>query len=94
MHDLEKRWCKPDFLKKGTLVEVVGTPFAKGYLQDDQSIKTEIRLNVSKTNILRPAKDDDRLSFDYDEIENEVENSYAIEDATAKVLEELEEDLF
>jgi single stranded DNA-binding protein len=43
-----------DFLKKGTLVEIEGTPFAKGYLQDDQSVKTEIRLNVSKTNILRP----------------------------------------
>ena len=43
-----------DYLKTGTLVEVLGTPFAKGYLQDDQSIKTEIRLNVSKTNILRP----------------------------------------
>jgi single-strand DNA-binding protein len=51
-----------DFLTKGTLVEIVGTPFAKGYLQDDQSIKTEIRLNVSKTNILRPAKSDDNQS--------------------------------
>ena len=45
-----------DFLTKGTLVEVIGTPFAKGYLQEDQSIKTEIRLNVSKTNILKPSK--------------------------------------
>jgi single-strand DNA-binding protein len=84
-----------DFLTKGTLVEIVGTPFAKGYLQDDQSIKTEIRLNVSKTNILRPAKSDDsRVNFDFDEIENEVESSYSNEDATAKVLEELESDLF
>lgn len=44
-----------DFLKKGCLVEVVGTPFAKGYLQDDNSVKSEIRLNVSKTNILKTA---------------------------------------
>lgn len=84
-----------DFLTKGTLVEIVGTPFAKGYMQEDQTIKTEIRLNVSKTNILRPAKsDDDRISFDFDEIENEVEGAYSSEDATSRVLEELEEDLF
>ena len=42
-----------DFLKKGTLVEITGTPVAKGYLNDDQSVRTEIRLNVAKTNILR-----------------------------------------
>ena len=45
-----------DYLTKGTLVELVGTPVAKGYLQDDNSIRTEIRLNVSNTNILRPCK--------------------------------------
>lgn len=45
-----------DFLKKGTLVELVGTPFAKAYSQEDGFVRTEIRLNVSKTNILRPAK--------------------------------------
>mgnify|MGYP002620209880 CR=1 FL=1 len=55
-----------DFLKKGTLVELVGTPFAKAYLQDDNSIKTEIRLNVSKTNILRPAKVEGGDLYDYD----------------------------
>ncbi|MEO9533775.1 MAG: single-stranded DNA-binding protein [Crocinitomicaceae bacterium] len=82
-----------DFLKKGTLVEIVGTPFAKGYLQDDQTIKSEIRINVSKTNILRPSKGE-RLDFEYQEIQNETENSYSTEDATAKVLEELEHDLF
>jgi single stranded DNA-binding protein len=54
-----------DFLTKGTLVEVIGTPFAKGYLQEDQSIKTEIRLNVSKTNILKPAKQNDNGSVDH-----------------------------
>lgn len=80
-----------DFLKKGTLVEIVGTPFAKGYLQEDHSVKAEIRLNVSKTNILRPAKSGDDTGYDYDD-DNSNENEY--EDATAKVLEELEHDLF
>ena len=84
-----------DFLTKGTLVEIVGTPFAKGYLQDDQSVKAEIRLNVSKTNILRPSKgNSSRVDFDFDEIENETESSYSSKDATSKVLEELEHDLF
>ena len=45
-----------DFLTKGTLVEVIGVPFAKGYLLEDDSVKAEIRLNVSKTNILKPSK--------------------------------------
>ncbi len=60
-----------DYLKTGTLVEILGTPFPKGYLQEDQSIKTEIRLNVSKTNILRPGNcskgeecEDDEIAFD------------------------------
>lgn len=84
-----------DFLTKGTLVEIVGTPFAKGYLQDDQSVKAEIRLNVSKTNILRPSKNGgSKVDFEFDEIENETESSYSNTDATAKVLEELEHDLF
>lgn len=48
-----------DFLKKGALVELIGSPFAKAYQQEDGFIRTEIRLNVSKTNILRPAKCDD-----------------------------------
>jgi len=82
-----------DFLTKGTLVEIVGTPFAKGYLQDDQSIKAEIRLNVSKTNILRPAKGE-KLEFNINDIENEVESKYSKEDASAKIIEELEHDLF
>ncbi|NOQ76099.1 MAG: single-stranded DNA-binding protein [Crocinitomix sp.] len=59
-----------DFLKKGSLVEVIGTPFAKGYLQDDQSIKSEIRLNVSKTNILKASSESTSLYKDYDEEEN------------------------
>ncbi len=62
-----------EYLKTGTLVEVIGTPFPKGYLQDDQSIKTEIRLNVSKTNILRPGNgvknedDDSNDEVNYDD---------------------------
>lgn len=74
-----------DFLKKGTLVEIVGTPFAKGYLQDDNSVKTEIRLNVSKTNILRPAKNGDNSDDDYDD---------DYRSASERELEELEQDLF
>ena len=45
-----------DFLKRGALVELEGTPFAKAYQQEDGYIRTEIRLNISKTNILRPVK--------------------------------------
>ncbi|UKN00354.1 single-stranded DNA-binding protein [Paracrocinitomix mangrovi] len=81
-----------DFLKKGTLVEIVGTPFAKGYLQDDQSVKAEIRLNVSKTNILRPAKGGE-VDYDFDEDDDSNENNYS-SDATRRLLEELEHDLF
>ncbi|TXH55523.1 MAG: single-stranded DNA-binding protein [Bacteroidia bacterium] len=44
-----------DYLKRGTLVELAGTPFAKAYTNEDGSIRTEIRLNVFKTNILRSA---------------------------------------
>lgn len=53
-----------DFLKKGALVELVGSPFAKAYNQEDGFLRTEIRLNVSKTNILRPAKCDDFIMED------------------------------
>jgi len=45
-----------DFLTRGTLVEFVGSPYAKGYITDDGNVRTEIRLNVSDTNILRPAQ--------------------------------------
>ena len=80
-----------DFLKKGTLVEIVGTPFAKGYLQEDNSVKAEIRLNVSKTNILRPAKTGESEGYAYEDSDSN-ENEYA--DATSKVLEDFEADLF
>jgi single stranded DNA-binding protein len=45
-----------DFLTRGTLVELVGSPYAKGYITDDGNVRTEIRLNVSDTNILRPSQ--------------------------------------
>lgn len=53
-----------DFLKKGALVELVGTPFAKSFMQEEGGMRSEIRLNVSKTNILRPAKCDDADPYD------------------------------
>jgi single stranded DNA-binding protein len=61
-----------DFLTKGTLVELEGTPIAKGYIQEDGTVRSEIRLNVSKTNILRPGnkKEDVLDSFSIDEDEN------------------------
>ena len=49
-----------DFLTRGTLVEVLGTPFAKTVQLEDAQMRTEIRLNVSKTNILRPANREDQ----------------------------------
>lgn len=81
-----------DFLKKGTLVEITGTPFAKGYLQEDNTVKTEIRLNVSRTNILRPSggslrKDEEFIDYDENEFESETSDS-------SRALEELEQDLF
>lgn len=66
-----------DFLKKGALVELIGTPFAKAYTQEDGFIRTEIRLNISKTNILRPAKFDENFRddlVDSDEADCEDEN--------------------
>ena len=81
-----------DFLKKGTLVEISGTPVAKGYLNDDSSIRTEIRLNVSKTNILRASNSSKSDNYDDDDAyntENEDEN-YAGE----KELETFEQEVF
>ncbi|MGV6862359.1 MAG: single-stranded DNA-binding protein [Putridiphycobacter sp.] len=76
-----------DFLKKGTLVEIEGTPFAKGYLQDDQSVKTEIRLNVSKTNILRPGSS----SSKNDQVDDNLDDDY---DDQSKAIDDIEDDLF
>jgi single-strand DNA-binding protein len=58
-----------DFLKRGTLVEVIGSPFAKAYLNEDSTVRSEIRLNVSKTNILRPSNKEDGVQEDI--IDNE-----------------------
>lgn len=56
-----------DFLKSGTLVELLGTPFAKAFQQEDGTIKTEIRLNISKTNILRPSKNASSENYEENE---------------------------
>lgn len=48
-----------DFLKRGALVELIGTSYAKTFVQEDGTTKAEIRLNVSKTNILRLSKSED-----------------------------------
>lgn len=48
-----------DFLKRGAMVEIIGTPFSKAFQHEDGTLKSEIRLNVSKTNILRPATRED-----------------------------------
>lgn len=76
-----------DFLKKGALVELLGTPFAKAFTQEDGFVRTEIRLNVSKTNILRPAKmdDDTRMGYVDSSYSDEEEDEYvdsSIEDFT------------
>ena len=72
-----------DFLKKGALVELIGSPFAKAYTMEDGFVRTEIRLNVAQTTILRPAKFDGTMTEDIiDEIEND-DNEYvdsALED--------------
>jgi len=84
-----------DFLKKGTLVEIEGTPFAKGYLQEDNSVKTEIRLNVSKTNILRPGNSDNGNSTPSDSgFESDDSDSDSFADNNSRTVEEIEGDLF
>ena len=67
-----------DFLTRGTLVEILGTPFAKTIQVEDGTSRTEIRLNVSKTNILRPANRDDQDAtnfFDHEEEEEQYQTS-------------------
>jgi single-strand DNA-binding protein len=71
-----------DFLKKGALVELLGTPFSKSFMQEDGTMRSEIRLNISKTNILRPAKgempfdliDDDEASCEEDGVDSNLED--------------------
>jgi single stranded DNA-binding protein len=59
-----------DFLKKGAMVELEGTPYAKAYNHEDGTIRTEIRLNVSKTNILRANKSEGTMEDDIFDSEN------------------------
>ena len=68
-----------DFLTRGTLVELVGSPYAKGYITDDGNVRTEIRLNVSDTNILRPSQRVEGEVDDYidrDEFSSDVEDHF------------------
>ena len=53
-----------DFFFFFTMVEIIGSPVSKAFQHEDGSIRSEIRLNVSKTNILRPASREDELSED------------------------------
>jgi single-strand DNA-binding protein len=73
-----------DFLKRGALVELEGTPFAKAYSQGDGNIRTEIRLNVSKTNILRAVKFDGEIEEDLIDREEDYDDELhpSIEDFT------------
>jgi single-strand DNA-binding protein len=70
-----------DFLKKGALVELLGVPFAKAFVMEDGFVRTEIRLNVAQTNILRPAKFDGYNEDIIDTAENENDNNEYV-DAT------------
>ena len=70
-----------DFLKKGALVELLGVPFAKAFVMEDGFVRTEIRLNVAQTNILRPAKYDGYNEDIIDTAENENDNNEFV-DAT------------
>ena len=71
-----------DFLTRGTLVEVLGTPFAKTVLLEDGQTRTEIRLNVSKTNILRPAnREDDAMGY-VDQDDDEDQYATSLDDYT------------
>ncbi|PKR79758.1 hypothetical protein CW751_13615 [Brumimicrobium salinarum] len=62
-----------DFLKSGTLVELLGTPYAKAFHQEDGKIKTEIRLNVAKTNILKTNKNT-QTTLSENQIDNDNDN--------------------
>jgi len=59
-----------DFLKKGTLVEILGTPVAKAYKVEDGSIRSEIRLTVIKTNILRTVSKEEFSDSDNNSVED------------------------
>lgn len=69
-----------DFLTRGTLVEILGTPFAKSVQLEDGQMRTEIRLNVSKTNILRPANRDDEAATSYYDQEDDYDFDNTLDD--------------
>lgn len=68
-----------DFLKKGTMVELKGTPIAKGFLDEEGQAKAEIRLNVENVNILR-AVSDDSANTDIDENQEDAMPVYDYEE--------------
>ena len=46
-------------------MDLIGTPFSKTYTHEDGSVRSEIRLNISKTNILRTsAKGESNPNYD------------------------------
>ena len=46
-------------------MDLIGTPFSKAYTHEDGSVRSEIRLNISKTNILRTsAKGESNPNYD------------------------------
>ncbi len=51
-----------EVLKKGTLVELYGTPVAKAFQNESGETKTEIRLNITSTNILRLCRPEEGAS--------------------------------
>ena len=51
-----------EFLKKGTMVDLVGVVISKAFLSDSGELRSEIRLNVTTTNILRPSRIDSNVS--------------------------------
>lgn len=57
------------YLKRGTLVELTGTPFARSFQDENGAIRTDIRLNVTKTNILK------LVHAPSEEIENSITNT-------------------
>lgn len=56
-----------DLLKKGCLVELIGTPVAKTNTDEKGEVRAEIRLNVSQTNILRNAKNESDPGYNIEE---------------------------
>jgi len=70
-----------DFLKKGCLVELIGSPVSKAYTEESGNIRSEIRLNVERVNILRNIRQDS-TSVEFSS-QNEMEEGYdSIKDYT------------